>query len=79
MKNFLVMGFVLSLSLMGCGKSEIGESCATSGQTDDCVDGAVCTSVSGKNVCKKSCTQQSDCASGESCNGVSGSSAKSCQ
>ncbi len=64
----------------GCGRSDLGESCDSSGATDECVDGAICTNLSGGgNVCRKSCTVQADRASNESCNGISNSNLKSCQ
>ncbi len=72
---------VAALSLAaGCASAEIGDECGTSGATDECVDGAICTQISsGDPVCRKSCTEDADCGTDEACNGVSGANTKSCQ
>lgn len=74
---------VMALSiaaLAGCASAEIGDTCDTSGSTDECVDGAMCTQLSdGNNVCRKTCTDDTSCGADEQCNGVSGSSKKTCQ
>ena len=65
---------------IGCASSEIGDSCDTSGSKDECVDGAICTQISGGSaICRKSCTADSECGANEQCNGVSGANTKSCQ
>lgn len=70
----------LTILALGCASAEIGDTCDTSGSKDECVDGAICTQISGgSNVCRKSCTADTDCESTEQCNGVSGASTKSCQ
>lgn len=70
---------VVSLALVGCGASEIGEACDTGGSADECVDGAICTNESEGNNCRLICEVQEDCPMNYSCNGVTGSSTKSCQ
>lgn len=67
--------------LAACGgKGAIGESCSTSGSTDECKDGGVCGVYSGSsNTCLKVCIDQTGCAANEACNGVSGTSIKGCQ
>lgn len=72
------MMFLLALA-MGCGASDIGEECDTSGSTDDCVDNAICTAFGGANICYKLCKEQTECSAEEDCNGISGSNLKSCQ
>jgi hypothetical protein len=65
-----------------CGDSEIGEACETPGETDECVDGAVCIqAVSGQDpTCFKICDSDTDCnTTTESCNGVQGSNLKACR
>ena len=65
---------------LGCGTADIGEECDGAGSTDDCVDGAICTNESDKNVCRVICEDDMDCnADTESCNGVTSSNIKSCQ
>jgi hypothetical protein len=64
--------------LIGCGAADLGESCDGVGETDDCVDGAVCTNESDGNVCRKICDEQEDCPDDFNCNGLSGD-VKSCQ
>jgi hypothetical protein len=71
--------FAIALALVGCGASEIGESCDTGGSADECVDGAICTNESDGNVCRLICETQDDCPMNYSCNGVTGGSTKSCQ
>lgn len=71
---------LLLLTALGCGgTAEIGGACDTAGNTDECVDGAICTNESSSNVCRKICTEQSQCSATENCNGVSNGSTKSCQ
>lgn len=70
----------VTLGLLGCGASEIGEECDTPNDVDECVDGAVCTNeADGVNRCRKECRDMPDCPTGTSCNGISGGSRKSCQ
>jgi hypothetical protein len=69
----------VSLSLAGCGASEVGESCDTGGSADECVDGAICTNEDEGNTCRLVCEEQEDCPMNYSCNGVTGGSTKSCQ
>lgn len=61
--------------------SDVGESCATRGSQDECVENAICDTTSSSNepICLKVCTDDSQCASDESCNGTSGSNIKACQ
>ena len=72
---FLTFGTVLA----GC-TSDIGETCATKGSQDECVQNAVCDTTSSSNepICLKVCTDAKDCAADEDCNGTSGSNLKSC-
>lgn len=68
------------LAIAGCGGAEIGEECDTSGSSDECVDGAICTNEEGDtNRCRRICDTDEDCREGEGCNGISGSSTKRCQ
>lgn len=82
MKNMLSALLLVCLGILvpACA-SDVGESCATKGSTDECVDGAVCelkgTSDS-EPVCLKICDDSSECAATEDCNGVTGSSLKAC-
>ncbi len=71
-----------ALNLAACGGAEVGEECDTSGNTDECVENAVCgDSGDGTGVlkCLKVCADQADCAADEECNGVSGGSLKGCR
>ena len=78
--NRLFIAAALCLTLGACASAEVGDACETSGSTDECVDGAVCTQISsGDNVCRKSCAGDDDCAADEACNGISGTPMKSCQ
>ncbi len=73
---------VLSLAfVVSCGgTSEIGGGCDTSGATDECVSGAICSSErEGATNCRKICTEQADCGDSENCNGINDSNQKSCQ
>ena len=75
------------LPLLACGGAEVGEACETPGETDPCVEGAVCTNLSGsdaettgdENQCLPRCDDDDDCAEDEGCRGISGTSLKSCQ
>lgn len=70
---------VLFVALAACGGADIGEECDSSGSTDECVDGAVCTNEATQNTCRKLCDTQDDCPDGTSCNGISNGNLKSCQ
>ncbi len=70
---------MVSLALVGCGASEVGEACDTGGSADECVDGAICTNEGEGNTCRLVCEEQADCPADYSCNGVTGGSTKSCQ
>jgi hypothetical protein len=77
MKMWLVPAVVL---LIACGRGDTGEACDTSGDTDECVDEAICTKESsGATTCRKRCVDDSQCAMTEQCNGVSSTNIKSCQ
>lgn len=77
MKSWLLPAFTLCLA---CGRADTGETCDTSGDTDECVDEAICTKDSnGATICRKRCTDDSQCAATEQCNGVSATNIKSCQ
>ena len=77
MKKWLIPTFALCLA---CGRADTGEACDTSGDTDECVDEAICTKDSnGATTCRKRCTDGSQCAANEHCNGVSSTNIKSCQ
>lgn len=77
------------LALVGCTPETIplGEACPASGETDACVDGAVCTNLSGsdaettgdENQCLPLCDDDDDCADDEGCRGISNGNLKSCQ
>lgn len=79
--GFFLVGFG-ALNVAACGGAEVGEECDTSGNTDECVENAVCGD-SGDNTgvlkCLKVCVDQADCAADEECNGVSGGSLKGCR
>jgi hypothetical protein len=84
MKHILVSTvafLVLTAMVAGCsGGNKIGESCTKQGDTNECVNGAVCTKDTANILkCLKTCTTQSDCQATESCNGVDGSSLKACR
>ena len=70
---------VILLLLAACSDGDVGEECDTSGSTDECVEGAICTNEGDVAACRQICTDQPDCPSGEACNGVCGSNIKSCQ
>ena len=71
---------ICAILIAACGKAAIGESCSTSGSTDECTSGAICdTNASGAKVCYKACASDTDCLSTENCTGVSGSSGKRCK
>jgi len=73
---------LLIVGVASCsGGAGIGDTCLSTGTTDECVAEAICTDEdSGDGSrCRKICTEHSDCDAGENCNGVSGSSTKSCQ
>jgi hypothetical protein len=77
MKPWLISAFLLCVA---CGRADTGESCDKVGDTDECVDEAICTNESnGSQTCRKRCTEDTQCASSEQCNGVSGTNIKSCQ
>jgi hypothetical protein len=67
------------LFFVACGDADIGEECDETGDTDECVDGAVCTNDGEGAVCRALCVEQEDCPDDEACNGISGTSLKSCQ
>ena len=70
----------LGLVFGGCA-ADIGETCATRGSQDECVEGAVCEQKGTSDtepVCLKVCNDSTECASTEDCNGVSGSNIKAC-
>ncbi|MBP9112512.1 MAG: hypothetical protein KBF88_06860 [Polyangiaceae bacterium] len=73
------MSLLLLLAACSSG-AKVGESCDTSGSTDECESGAVCSkNTSSTLLCLKTCVSQSDCTSTEDCNGVEGSSLKACR
>lgn len=80
MRNYLIT-LVLALTASGCASdgAAVGEKCETPSNTDQCVDGAVCTNDSGGVFCRLLCNDKSKCGANENCNGISGSSLKSCQ
>ena len=66
--------------LVACGGVEIGEECDEVGNSDECVESAICTNEEGETArCRMLCDAQEDCPDGHDCNGVSNSSLKSCQ
>jgi hypothetical protein len=86
MWRFGVLGWALALG--GCaGSSEVGEACTTPGDTEECVDGAICTNLPGgdaqatgdENQCFALCTDDDQCTDLEGCRGISGTNLKSCQ
>jgi hypothetical protein len=74
----LIVGAALALGCSGSG--EVGDDCDTPASEGECVDGAVCESLSDSEiVCLKICSDQADCDASESCNGISdGSDRKAC-
>jgi hypothetical protein len=78
-KVIVIVSMLLFVVVTGCGASDIGEECDTSGSIDDCVGGAICTAFGTANTCYKLCKEQTECSAEEDCNGVSGSNLKSCQ
>ena len=85
------MRLVWLLLLSGCATSEhsveIGEGCSESGQTTECVEGAICTNLPGgdaeatgdENQCFAVCTDDDECTDVQGCRGISGTNLKSCQ
>jgi hypothetical protein len=78
MKKWILL-LIACFWIGACGEGDIGDSCDTSGATDECVDGAICTNTTDGAVCRKVCTSQDDCSDTETCNGISGTNTKSCQ
>ena len=77
------------LMTVGCASEVIpvGEACPAAGETVSCVEGAVCTNLSGsdaettgdENQCLPLCDDDDDCADDEGCRGISNGNLKSCQ
>ena len=63
----------------GCGGTEIGEPCDDVGSTDECVDGAVCSVLDGRSVCRQLCKDKEDCPDGTECTGVSKTNLHACE
>jgi len=84
-RPFLVRALApLALLLsVACSDGDIGEECGEAGDTDECVDGAICTNEGDDEgegaVCRALCEEHEDCADDERCNGVSQTNLKSCQ
>jgi hypothetical protein len=59
----------------------LGEPCDRPGETEECIDGAVCTneSSSDANLCRKLCDAQDDCPDGYQCSGITNGNLKSCK
>jgi hypothetical protein len=75
-----ILFLMVLLGTLACnGEAEIGEECDTTGSTDECTDGAVCSEDTGGRRCRRVCKDDAACASSEECNGVSGTNIKSCQ
>ena len=82
MPVFRILGAILLILALGVGcggESGLYESCDTSGSTDDCESGLICTAIDGNNICLKICWDHAQCPASWSCSGVSGSPINSCQ
>jgi len=79
--GFALLALAFGACLVAGCASDLGETCETSGSTDECVDDAVCVqAVSGEDpTCRKVCTDDSQCTATEGCNGVEGSNIKACR
>lgn len=85
----LAVQSLLLPTLLGCDDEPIplNGACQEQGQTSECVDGAVCTNLSGSdaqatgdtNRCLPLCDRDEDCAENEGCRGISRGNLKSCQ
>ncbi len=73
------LAVAVSVLMLACGGSEVGEECDEAGSTDECEDGAVCTNEESGAVCRLLCKDTMECPAQHACNGVSGTSLKSCQ
>ena len=78
------LGTVLVLTLIACGRGEIGEECEEEGRVGgECVDGAVCAKkdapTEGSLVCLKQCASASECGAGQECGTVGGTNLKGCR
>ena len=78
------LGTLLVLTIVACGRGDIGEDCAKEGRVGgECVDGAVCgrkdSPAEGSLVCLKQCSTPADCGGGETCGAVGGTSLRGCR
>jgi hypothetical protein len=84
------LALMFSTVLLGACAAErvaLGEPCEAPGETTECVDGGVCTNLSGsdaettgdENQCLALCDDDDDCADDEGCRGISNGNLKSCQ
>jgi hypothetical protein len=82
MKTTFALAFGFLLALAACSEgTPIGDPCDNPGQTDECVDGAVCTNESSSqgNLCRALCDDQEDCPEGFQCSGITSGNLKSCK
>lgn len=87
----LVRPFLASLTLLalaglaGCGgRGNVGEGCRSPGSTEDCSEGAICTTDRGEvsrdgttwvsSTCRTICSSSTQCEDGFECRGVAGAS-----
>lgn len=87
--SLLCLKSLLLSALLGCEDEPVpvGGACNERGRQSECVDGAICTNLSGSdaeatgdtNRCLPLCESDDDCAADEGCRGISRTSLKSCQ
>jgi len=82
--RFLGVALGLTMLVVACGDSDIGESCEEEGRVDgECVASSVCGKSEGTStgslVCLRQCATQAECGAGEDCNGIANTSLKGCR
>ena len=80
-KVLTFLAAVLVLTVVACGRADIGESCDEEGKVGgQCVDGAVCGKKAGGSlVCQKQCSSPADCNGSETCGNIAGTSLRGCR
>lgn len=75
----VILGMLVALAACA-SEGAAGDPCDKAGVTDGCEAGTICANdASGKNYCRKTCTDQAQCSATESCSGITGTSTKACQ
>ena len=83
-KAFTLLGTLLVLTVVACGRGDIGEECDEEGRVGgECVDGAVCGKkdgpAAGSLACLKQCSSPADCNGSETCGTVGATSLRGCR